>query len=113
MGRPWLIAMAGIVLFIATSLSASDQVNVFETYRCWTVHLRVSAKQWAMMEPTRAPRLAFLLGIERSEFPSTQPASAQAPEDEAIEGRRLEPNAFGYEYAYVRATVKFDNEVVV
>lgn len=78
--------------------------DVFETGRMWNIHIRVSGQGWEMMQPTRAPRLAVVLGIN---------AADNAADDKPyVEGQRLEPCPFGYEYAYVRGTVELDGEAV-
>lgn len=96
------------------TLPADDSDRVFGTDRVWTVHLRISPENWKAMQPTRACRLAYMLGVVRDELPSTQPAAASRPAaDEAggqatRPGRRMSP--FGYEYTYVPATVEMDGE---
>jgi len=120
MGRGWLRYVAGMVLSMAAAAAGGGApstgpvgggAEVFETHRLWKVHVRVSAKGWEMMQPTRGSRLAFLLGVKRSELPTTQ-ATTQGAEGgkKNGEGERLAPVAAGYEYAYVRASVEFDGE---
>lgn len=76
-----------------------SQKAFFDPLALRIVHLRVSADQWAAMQPTRpASALARIFGGK----PATQPA-------EGVE--RLGANPFGLEYAYVKGSIEIDGRV--
>lgn len=112
-------------LCATTTPTTARSPDLFDLNRVWTVHLKVTARQWEMMQPTRGTRLAFLLGVARKDLPTTQPTSQPAAIKSAttsrpttrqkaapLEGERMAPVSFGYEYAYVKATAEFDGEVM-
>jgi len=99
-----------------TTLPADESHRIFGIDRLWTVHLRITPEHWKQMQPTRACRLAYMLGVVRQESPTTQPAPATMPaadgaDDGSVLERRVTISPFGYEYTYVPATVEMDGEV--
>lgn len=103
----WLLIVLGVLLCapLASGDEARPGEDVYQTSRLWTIHIRMGKPGWEMMRPTRAPRLAVVLRISTAD----EPADDEKP---YVEGQRLEPCPFGYEYAYVRGTVELDGETV-
>lgn len=95
---------------LAMGLHAQPAENIFRTDRVFVINLRITEAQWQTMQPTRASRLAMVLGV--NQHPTTRPtAPAGVMEaDEYLEGDRLKPSSHGYEYACVRAAVDIDGE---
>lgn len=67
------------------------------------VEIRVTPDRWRMMQPTRRSGLAALLGLTGPR-PTTQKG--------VIEGERLDPAPFGNQYAYVKAAIRIDDQVL-
>src|SRR5262245_20673349 len=77
-----------------------DAAKLFDPTALRTLHIRVSANGWKLMQPTRPSVLGQLFGGGRP--PATQPTT----KPRYVEGERLEPNPFGTQFAYVRSTVE-------
>lgn len=78
---------------------------LFGEDKLWTIHIRVSQKQWEMMQPSRMPRLAAALGLGRWSPPPK-------PGEKAKEGEFADTSAFGYQFAYVKATFEFEGQIL-
>src|SRR4051812_48757932 len=73
--------------------------DVFSSTRVHTIHLRISADGWKMLQPGAAtPRRS-----------KRAPATTQAVDAEDV---RLRPGAAWARYAYVRASIEFNGEHV-
>ncbi len=92
-----------VVLAMAVPCDAKAGGEVFGDARLWSVHLRVSREGWNFMHPTLAGRggglEGFIQALRRGS--ASQPASG-------ADGKRLPPNVYGYDFAYVRATARMD-----
>jgi len=83
--------------------------------RVWTVHLRVSEERWRMMQPVRARQMApIFAGGPLPAVPTTRPTTVPLRRSAAPyrEGDRLPPNAFGWQFAYVRGEIELDGETL-
>lgn len=98
-----LLLLAPLARGAATQPSQTTS-DVFGPTRLWTVRIRVTEEAWKMMQPSRMPRLAAAFGFGRG------PASKPADDKPAVEGETADVSPFGYEYAYVKATLQFDDE---
>src|SRR5687768_16491853 len=78
-----------------------------------TLHLTVTREAWDLMQPTRRPR-PMPLYADSIPAPTTRPTASRPaeppaeqrddrPKPPAVEGEKLPPNNFGYEYVYVKA----------
>jgi len=124
MGRKWLLLSVGLMILLAAAPgSAKEGVkkptkmeaeDVFGIGRLWTVHLRITEDGLRMMDPTRpVPRRGGVVGRSSGQ-PATAPATRPgepATKPAAVEGQRLAPSPFGFEYAYVKCIVELENEV--
>src|SRR4051812_41893744 len=66
--------------------------QLFAPGQLHTIHLRMSAKSWELMQPRRG-----------EPAPPGKPAGAPY-----LEGDRLQPGPAGYLFAYARAEMEFD-----
>lgn len=95
---------------------AKKAEQVWQMDRLLTVRIEISAQQWQMMQPDRASRLATAMAVPQ--HPTTQQAldavrGEQQPDEkkkDPIEGEKRPPGLTGNQYAYVRATVKMDDQ---
>ncbi len=115
---------AGLFLFtlitaLATSAAhaaAPPAESFFGSEKVYTLHLYVTEEDWQLMQPTRRPRPAPLIA-DTIPAPSAQPAQkplSAAPHHEkkvpAVDGEKLPPNNFGFEYVYVKAAFECDGQ---
>lgn len=90
--------------------------SFFGPEKVHTLRLHISDEDWQLMQPTRRPRPAPLVA-DTIPAPSAQPARKSAPAAPhhekklpAIDGEKLPPNNFGFEYVYVKAAFECDGQ---
>jgi spore coat protein H len=103
---PALLGLLAVLIApVALAGPAPAQADDFFTAeRVHTIHLRVTAERWQMMQPTRSSGLARLLGLG-----GPAPTTQKAP---AVEGERLAASPFGNQYAYVKAAVRINGQAL-
>jgi spore coat protein CotH len=91
----------------------------FGSEKVYALHLHVTEEDWELMQPTRRPRPAPLVAdsIAAPDAQAAHEAQAAAPSDPpyekkspAIDGEKLPPNNFGFEYVYVKAAFECDGQ---
>ena len=116
----FLILALCFVPLSRVSLAADDESA--EAARFWTadrlhtILIRISSQQWRMMQPGRVRRDRPYLVASAMPRPSMQPSTrpvlvAAAPQTQPmvhIEGERLDPNFYGFDFAYVKAAFECD-----
>jgi hypothetical protein len=118
--------LALLILLLApfSARAAADKPDpaspFFTPDKLHTLHLTLTRDAWDLMQPTRRPRpMALVADTIPAPKPSPTPAaptsfSAGPAPDERItphvEGEKLPPNNFGWEYVYVRAHLALDGQ---
>lgn len=82
-----------------------------------TIHIHVSNAQWDLMQPTRRAK-HMSIDAALVPDPTTRPARPAvafvdplpSPNVEHVDGEKMPPNNFGFEFVYVKAQVEIDNE---
>ncbi|MGE5610329.1 MAG: CotH kinase family protein [Bacillota bacterium] len=96
--------------------AAADQF--WTTERLHTIHIRITDKQWQVMQPAGNRKGRDYLVASAMPRPSTRPATQPVliiPTSQLVayrEGQRLEPNFYGMQFAYVKATFECDGVAV-
>jgi hypothetical protein len=90
----------------------------FGSEKVYSLHLHLSEEDWRLLQPTRRPRAAPLVA-DSIPAPAAQPGHKSAdaapamPHEKkppAIDGEKLPPNNFGFEYVYVKAAFECDGQ---
>jgi spore coat protein CotH len=120
----------GIVLcLLATAFSAragkktaKAEDAFFGSDKLYTIHLHLTAEDWELMQPTRRPRPATLVADsiagpakqatrQRATTQATvAPTQRSGSKSSAVNGEKLPPNNYGFEYVYVKAGFECDGE---
>jgi hypothetical protein len=95
----------------------------FDPERTYDVHVHLTAQAWQLMQPERRVRPAGLL--DSAPLPATRPAVEVTSEERAgqarrlkeekppaVEGDKLAPCIYGFEYVYVKAAVELDGQAI-
>src|SRR6266581_2016100 len=98
---------AVIFLFFTGCVFAEPIIDkaspVFDPTKIHEVHIEVTAQAWKMMPP----RVYNVLSRFFDDAPTTRPTTQKY-----VEGQRLAPNLSSLEYAFVKAQITFDGEVL-
>jgi hypothetical protein len=114
-----LICLAALAAPARAGKKAAGE-SFFGPDKLYTIHLHVSEEDWQLMQPTRRPRPAPLIADSipapktAKKEPTTQAATAPHREkpSPAVDGEKLPPNNFGFEYVYVKARFECDGEAL-
>jgi spore coat protein CotH len=116
LARLGLVLLPGLALTLAARAEAPETTRFWDTDFVHVIHLRVTPKQWQLLQPTKQGMLPRVAASEMA-FPSAYPTNlpvlppgatkVNAPKHE---GDRLDPNFYGLEFAYVKAGVECDGE---
>jgi hypothetical protein len=102
----------------------SPEDDFYGPGKIYTIRLRLTEQSWLLMQPNRRARPAPILA-DSIPAPTTQPKHAgterREPRDQsavpdssnskfAVEGEKLPPNNYGFEYVYVKARFELDGE---
>lgn len=112
---PAAVALLTICAVRATAQPDSPQdadIDLFaDESRVWTVHIRLTEERWRMMQPGRARQMTPIFAGGPPPVPAAPPATRPAARGEPYrEGDRLPPNAFGWQFAYVRGEFQIEGE---
>src|SRR5688500_10987493 len=116
---PQIIALALILCAASTPATAGKHPHedaFFGPSRVHTFHLRLTSRAWALMQPTHR---AQLVRLTEGRVPPIRQEKHDVPLDEAlqrvfarkttpVEGQRLAPNSWGYEFAWAKAQFECD-----
>ena len=114
LARLGLVLLPGLALTLAAREEAPETTRFWDTDFVHVIHLRVTPKQWQLLQPTKQgmlQRVTASLMTPPTASPTNLPVlppgatKSNAPRHE---GDRLEPNFYGFEFAYVKAGVECD-----
>jgi spore coat protein H len=123
MSRPTILILATVALIhlptrAATATSPADAF--FGPDKVYNLHLHLTEADWQLMQPTRRPRAAPLIADsipDPDRQPAKKPTVQSAPlaqihekKAPAVDGDKMPPNNFGWEYVYVKAAFECDGQ---
>jgi spore coat protein H len=111
--------------FVAAPAGAGKKAEAapepfFGPDKLYTIHLHVSEAAWQLMQPTRRARPAPLIAdsipapanVKKDATTQATVMSTREAKHVAVDGEKLEPNNFGFEYVYVKARFECDGEAL-
>ncbi len=127
----WVVILAAAAVITTLAARAADKKKTSpedEFYgpgKIYDIHLHLTEQSWLLMQPNRRARPAPIIA-DSIPAPTTQPnrvgtSAATAAADLSltdgknplpIEGEKLPPNNYGFEYVYVKAQLELDGEKV-
>ena len=116
----FVVVLAALIVNGGHARADDASADAFWTAdRVHVMHIRITEQRWQVMQPERKarslPGIAASAQPRPSTQPSTQPVVAENPttqEAEYEEGERLQPNNFGYQFAYVKADFECNGMVL-